>query len=162
MDSHFWVLVAFIIFVALAWKQGKAAITKILDGRANAVRAELNEAKRLREEAAALLASYAAQKQKAEADAADIIEMAKTDAKAIRAKAAEDAKILVETRQKQLLARISRAEHDAFVSIQNKVGDLVITTATQILAEQAASPAANDLDAQLADQTIGFLNSTAL
>lgn len=162
MDAHFWVLVAFGIFVVLAWKQGKSAITKILDGRANAVRAELNEAKRLRQEAETLLASYGEQKQQAEIDAADIIEMAKADAKAIRAKAVEDSKALVESRQQQLLERIARAEQEAFMSIQNKIGDLVITTATQILGEQSETPAANDLDSQLTDQAIHFLNGTSL
>ena len=59
LEAEFWVAVALFIFMGIAWKVGAfSAMTKGLDGRANRVRHELDEAKRLREEAAAVLADY--------------------------------------------------------------------------------------------------------
>ncbi|MGB6228571.1 MAG: hypothetical protein WBF53_00405, partial [Litorimonas sp.] len=59
LASEFWVLVPLVLFLAfVAWKGGFKAIGKALDKRSEAIRDELDEAKRLREEAQTLLASY--------------------------------------------------------------------------------------------------------
>ena len=56
-EPEFWVAVAFVIFLAIVWKVGGfKAMTGGLDSRAERIRAELAEAQRLRQEAAALLA----------------------------------------------------------------------------------------------------------
>ncbi len=47
-DPAFWVAVAFAIFVAGAVWKGRAPIAGMLDARIEAIRAEIDEARRLR------------------------------------------------------------------------------------------------------------------
>ena len=91
LEAEFWVAVAFFIFMGIAWKAGAfSAMTKGLDGRANRVRHELDEAKRLREEAATVLADYKRRRAEAEKEAEAIIASAREEAKrAAEAAAAE-------------------------------------------------------------------------
>ena len=55
---EFWVFVAFVIFMALVWMKASAAIGTMLDGRAERIRSELDEAERLHKDAQALLNGY--------------------------------------------------------------------------------------------------------
>ena len=57
-DPEFWVLVAAVLFVAAVWKPAKKSLIGALDERASRIRAELDEATKLREEAEQLLAQY--------------------------------------------------------------------------------------------------------
>jgi len=81
LEAEFWVAVAFVIFIAIAWKVGGlSAMTKGLDNRANRIRHELDEAKRLREEAAAVLADYKRRQVEAEKEAQAIVASAREEA----------------------------------------------------------------------------------
>ena len=62
-DHHFWVLISMAIFVIAVWKPASRAVTGMLDERAARIRSELEEARRLREEAEQLLAEYRQQQQ---------------------------------------------------------------------------------------------------
>ena len=67
LDPRFWVLVAFLIFFALLlYYKVPAMIGKMLDDRADSIRKELDEARRLREDAQALLTDYQNKPKKAE------------------------------------------------------------------------------------------------
>src|SRR3982750_3204609 len=79
--AEFWVLVATVVFVVIAWRIGGfAQLAKALDRRADTIRRELEEAKALRLEAQKLLAQYQAKKQEAQAEADAIIAAAKDEA----------------------------------------------------------------------------------
>src|SRR4030095_6808988 len=80
-DPETWVAIAFVIFLGvLAYFGAHKMIMKSLDGRADRIKAELDEARRLKDEAAELLAEYQRKRQAAEAEAQDIIEGGKAEA----------------------------------------------------------------------------------
>ena len=81
LEAEFWVAVAFVLFMAVVWKVGGFdQITKGLDGRAKRVRHELDEARRLREEAAGVLADYKKRRTQAEVQATAQVRAAAADA----------------------------------------------------------------------------------
>ena len=82
--AEFWVAVAFVLFVAiLVYYKVPALIAKALDDRADAIRQELDEARRLREEAQSLLADYQKKHRNVGKEAEDIITLARREAEAL-------------------------------------------------------------------------------
>ena len=87
-DPETWVAIAFVIFLGvLAYFGAHKMIMKSLDDRADRIKAELDEARRLKDEAAELLAEYQRKRQAAEAEAQDIIEGAKAEAERLATEA---------------------------------------------------------------------------
>ena len=85
-EPEFWVAVGFVlVIVLLVWKGVPGMVGKMLDQRAAVISAELEEAKRLRAEAAALLADYQKRAAGAEAEARSIIDAATAEAAAVPA-----------------------------------------------------------------------------
>ena len=85
-DPVFWVMIAFFVFIgALVYYRVPGMIGKALDARADAIRKELDEARRLRDEAQALLADYQRKSREAENEAKEILEQAKREAQALTA-----------------------------------------------------------------------------
>ncbi len=81
-DPVFWVMIAFFVFIgALVYYRVPGMIGKALDARADAIRKELDEARRLRDEAQALLADYQRKSREAENEAKEILEQAKREAR---------------------------------------------------------------------------------
>ena len=90
MDATFWALIALIIFLGIvAYMKVPGMLTKNLDERADKIRNDLEEARRLREEAQELLAEYQRKRKEAEQEASDIIAAAERDAE-LMAKEAEE------------------------------------------------------------------------
>ena len=86
----FWVGVSFLLFIGvLIWKKVPSMITKALDDRAERISNELEEAKKLREEAQAMLADYQRKKAEAEKEADNIVAQAKSEAESYAAEARE-------------------------------------------------------------------------
>src|ERR1700688_229944 len=80
-DPEFWVAIGFALVIALLlWKGVPGMIGKMLDQRAAVISAELEEAKRLRAEAAALLADYQKRATGAEPETRSIIDAATAEA----------------------------------------------------------------------------------
>src|ERR1700677_4244684 len=80
-DPEFWVAVGFVLVLALlVWKGVPRMVAEKLDQRSAVIAAELEEAKRLREEAAALLADYQRRAAGAEAEARSILDTAASEA----------------------------------------------------------------------------------
>ena len=91
LDAKFYVLICVVLFFALLfWKGAHKAIAKALDDRADKIRTELDEARRLREEAQALLAFYQRKQKEAEEQAEEIVKQARQDAENMAAKARKD------------------------------------------------------------------------
>ena len=134
LASEFWVLVPVLLFLALvAWKGGFKAAGSALDKRADAIRGELDEARRLREEAQTLLASYQRQQAEAETLAEEIVERARRDAEAMAAKARTDLTDRLQRRAAQAEAKIASAESQALAEVKSKAADLAINMAEQII-----------------------------
>ena len=150
-NPSFWVAVAFFGFVALMlYYKVPAMICKSLDDRADRIRAELDEARRLREEAQALLADYQKKREAAEEEAKAIVEQARREADSL---AAETRKSLIETlerRTKLAEDKIARAEAQALADVRSVAVDAAIAAAERILQGQV-NPASS---AGLVDQSL--------
>jgi F-type H+-transporting ATPase subunit b len=133
-DSKFWVLVPLLLFFAfITWKGAFKAIGASLDSRADAIRTELDEARRLREEAQALLASYHRKQKEAEDQAEDIVAQARRDAEAMAEQSRRDLNERLERRAKTAEAKIANAEAQAISEVRSKAADMAVEMAEDML-----------------------------
>jgi F-type H+-transporting ATPase subunit b len=135
-DPEFWVLVAAVIFVASVWKPAKKSLIGALDERAARIGAELDEAKKLREEAEQLLAQYQQREREAAAEAAAIIAHAREEAERIAAQSARDLDEAVVRRQRLAEERIAQAEAKALDEIRAVAVDIAISAAREVIVSQ--------------------------
>lgn len=134
LDSKFWVLVPLVLFfVLIAYKGAFKAINSSLDSRADKIKAELDEARRLREEAQQLLASYHRKQKEAEAQAEEIVKQARSDAENMATQARKDLTERLERRAAQAEAKIANAEAQALSEVKAKAADLAMDTAETLL-----------------------------
>jgi F-type H+-transporting ATPase subunit b len=136
-DPATWVFVAFIVFMALFVRYLAPMIGKGLDGRADKIRDQLEQASRLRAEAEALLASYKNEQEALLKQAESIIASAKSDAAALRVSAAEELKLALDRRAEQAKDKIARAEAEAVSSIRTRIIETASDKARDMLAQQA-------------------------
>lgn len=140
MSDTAWVAVGFVIFLAIVGKAGGFRILfSGIDARAARISDELNEAKRLREEAQALLASYKAKEAQAKKDAEDIVAQAKSEAELLKSEAARKLAEFVDRRTKQAELKIQQAEQQATSDVRSAAADLAILAAGKVLSAQGAS-----------------------
>jgi len=135
-DPEFWVLVAAVIFVAGVWKPARNALLGALDGRAVRIGAELDEARKLREEAEQLLAQYQQREREAAAEAAAIVAHARDEAERIAAQSARDLDDALVRRQRLAEERIAQAEAKALEEIRAVAVDIAIGAAREVIAAQ--------------------------
>ncbi len=151
---EFWVAVAFVGFIALlVYYKVPGMITKALDERADAIRTELDEARRLREEAQQLLADYQRKSREAEQEAASIVAQAKREAEALATETRKGLAETLERRTKLAEEKIARAEAQALGEVRSAAVDSAISAAERILKGKVTA----DVDARLVDQSIGDL-----
>ena len=133
-DPSFWAFLALIAFFALLGYMGvHKMLAKSLDDRADGIRAELDEAKRLREEAQEMLASYQRRQREAEAEADAIVAQAKAEAKSLRAEARKELNERLERRTALAEQRIAQAEAQASAEVKAAAAELAASAAEQIL-----------------------------
>ena|SRR5215469_14950285 len=135
-EAEFWVLVAAIIFVVAVYKPASRALTGGLDARTARIRSELDEARRLRQEAEQLVASYRAKQQEAAAEAEAIVAHAKTEAERVAAQAARDLEQALARRQHMAEERIAQAEAKALDEVRAVAIDVAISAAREVIAAQ--------------------------
>jgi len=139
MDNSFWALVALVIFLGIAVYFGVPRIIgQMLDKRIKQISDELDEAKRLREEAAALLAEYEQKRVSAEKEAEEIVTAAKADAERMTADAQAALEDMITRRTKAVEDKIAQAEAQAVAEVRSRSADLAIEAARVILAEEVA------------------------
>src|SRR3974390_292503 len=110
-EAEFWVALAFILFVAgLGYIGVHRMIAKSLDERAGRIKAELDEAKKLKGEAAALLADYQRKRDEAENEAQEIIAGARAEAERLAAEAKAKIEEFVARRTTMAETKIAQAE----------------------------------------------------
>jgi len=152
-EAETWVAVAFFIFAAILWKVGGfRAMTDALDQRGKRVRAELDEAKRLREEAAKVLADYQTRRGEAEREAQEILAAAQDEARRTADEAHRRMQDFIERRTRAAEAKIAQAEAQATAQVRAAAADAAIAVSETLLREKLAGDAAQDLVARsLAD-----------
>lgn len=151
-NTNFVVLIAFLVFVGiLIWQKVPAMLGGILDKRALQIQADLDEAKALRNEAAALLASYDAKQKEVQEQSERIIAAAKEDAQAAAVQAKADLKDSIARRLAGAKDQIASAEAAAIANVRNQAINVAIAAASDVLAKQnTAATAAASIDAAIA------------
>jgi F-type H+-transporting ATPase subunit b len=135
-DPEFWVLLAVVIFAIVVWKPVRRAVTGTLDERATRIRGELEEARKLRDEAEQLLADYRQKEREAAADAQAIIAHARDEAERIAAQSARDLQQSLERRQRLAEERIAQAEAKALDEIRAAAVDVAIAAAREVIVSE--------------------------
>ncbi|MGC8468388.1 MAG: F0F1 ATP synthase subunit B [Acetobacteraceae bacterium] len=149
----FWVTVAVVIFALAFGKKLWNALVAMLDGRAAAVRAELDEARRLKEEAMAMLADAKTRREAALADARQLLDSARAEAARVAEAAALEAQASSARREKMVLDRIAAAEKAAIRDVQIAAVDLAARASQEVLTRGFYA----DHDATLIDRAIASL-----
>jgi len=145
-DPETWVAVAFVILMVVFGYLGvfKSAMTA-LDHRAERIKAELDDATRLKQEAAKVLADYKARSASAEREAADIIANAKSEAERIATEAKAKMEDFVARRTKTAESKIALAEAQALADVRAAAAEAAVQAASTILSQSVKGSVADDL-----------------
>jgi F-type H+-transporting ATPase subunit b len=145
-EPEFWVAVAFVILMGVfAYVGVHRTVLTSLDHRRDRIKAELDDARRLKDEAAKLLAEYKARHATAEREAEDIISSAKAEAERIAAEAKVKLEDFVARRTKTAESKIALAEAQALADVRAAAADAAVTAATTILSKSMKASVADEL-----------------
>jgi len=146
MDATFWAFVGLLIFIGLIfYLKVPGKITASLDERADKIRDELDEAKRLREEAQQLMAEYQRKRKEAEEEAEAIVAVAEKEAASIKEEARIKSEEYVARRQALAEQKIAQAESDAINEVRASAVDVAITAAEKLIGDKITAKAKTDL-----------------
>jgi F-type H+-transporting ATPase subunit b len=145
-EPETWVAIAFVILMALfAYLGIHRTVLKALDHRAERIKAELDDARRLKDEAANLLAEYKTKRASAEREAAEIISSAQADAQRIAAEAKTKIEDFVARRTRTAESKISLAEAQAIADVRSAAANAAVAAASTILSQSVKGSLADDL-----------------
>jgi F-type H+-transporting ATPase subunit b len=134
-DPTFWVAVAFLAFVALAARPVSGALTGALDARSARIRAELEEAQALREEAQKTVAEFKRKQRDAIKEAERILDHAKVEAGRLRERAERDLEAALERREQAALDKIAQAEAQALQEVRDRAIEVALLATAKLIAE---------------------------
>ena len=144
-DPRSCVAIAFVIFFVLFGSKLWRAIIGILDNHTNAIRTELAEAQRLRQEAEAMLRDASSQREMAMAQAKQMLESAQKESARLAAAAAAEAVASAERRERGALDRISAAEKAAIDDVRMTAADIAGVAARQVIADMLTADSGSGL-----------------
>ncbi|MFL5295657.1 MAG: ATP F0F1 synthase subunit B [Phenylobacterium sp.] len=146
LEAHFWVGVAFVVFLAiLAFAGVHRFAWKALGDAGAKVQAQLDEANHLREEAQALLARIQADREQSEKLAAEILANAEDQAKRMQAEAQERLAEQLQRRGELAERRIATAEAQAAAEVKAAAGELAAQMAERVLASRLSGATSDPL-----------------
>ncbi len=149
MTAEFWVALGFIVFLGLLGYLGvHRMVGKSLDDRAERIKAELDEARKLKDDAAALLAEYQRKRQEAESEAQEIIAGANAEAERLAAEAKSKVEEFVARRTEMAQAKIAQAEAQAAADVRAAAADAAVAAAEKILSAETRGKLAGELVAR--------------
>jgi F-type H+-transporting ATPase subunit b len=150
---EFWVLISFILFIGLlVYLKVPAKLAAMLDDRASRIAKELDEARRLREEAQGLLAEYQRKRRDAEKEAEAIVAQAREEAEVFAVETRQKLSEMLERRVRIAEEKIAQAEVQAVKEVRSAAADLAVAAATRIIAEEVQGERAEKLvEASIAD-----------
>jgi len=158
IEAEAWVAVAFVLFLGILVYVG--AHRRVIDGidqRQARIKAELEEARRLREEAQALLVEYQRKRHDADREAEAIIATANAEAERLAAEGKTRLEDFVARRTKMAETKIAQAEARALADVRSSAADAAVAAAEKILSTTAKGKIADDLLARgIADLRKGF------
>ena len=145
-ETENWVAIGFLSFLGLlAYLGAHRKVIAALDQRQARIKSELDQARRLREEAQALLAEFERKAQEAETEAQAIIASAKAEAERLAAEAKAKAEDFVSRRTKMAETKIAQAEAQAVADVRSAAADAAAAAAEKILSTAARGKVAEDL-----------------
>ena len=158
-EPEFWVAVSFFIFVAVVLYLGvHKKIASALDARAAAIAKELDDARRLREEAEKLLADYRKKQGEAAKEAQGIIDLASKEAEILAAETRRSMKEHFERRMKLAEDKIARAEAEAVREVRSVAVDAAVAAAQALIAAKLTPDRAEKLVSESIDTLKSKLN----
>jgi F-type H+-transporting ATPase subunit b len=141
-----WVAIAFVILMAVfAWLGVHRTVLTALDHRAQRIKAELDDARRLKDEAAKLLADYQARRASAEREAQEIVTNARAEAERVAAEAKTRMEDFVARRTKTAENKIALAEAQALADVRAAAAEAAVAAASTVLSQSVKGPVADDL-----------------
>ena len=145
-QPEFWVAVAFVILMGLFGYAGvHRTVLRTLDRRSERIKANLDEARRLKEEAEKVLSEYKSRRAAAEHEAEDIVATAKTEAERIAAEGKARMEEFVARRTKTAESKIALAETQALADVRAAAAEAAVAAASSILAQTVKGEVADDL-----------------
>lgn len=144
-SAEFWVLIAFVVFVALVYRKVARLLGTTLDERSLQIRNRIEEAVKLREEAQATLAGYQRRQREAQKEAEEIVSLAKSDAARLREQAQKDLNHALERREQAAMDKIAQAEARAVKEVRDQAIALALSATTRVLGERLPDDKANKL-----------------
>jgi len=145
-SAELWVAVSFVIFIGvLVYVGAPGKILGALDARSAKIKAELDEARALREEAQRLLADYKRKREEAEREAEAIVANARRDAEIYAADAKAKAEDFVARRTRAAEQKIALAEGQAVAEVRAAAADAAVAAAERVLAGQAKGELSDQL-----------------
>ncbi|SDG45994.1 F0F1 ATP synthase subunit B [Roseospirillum parvum] len=151
-DPAFWVGLAFLVVVAAAFRPAFRAITTSLDTRAAGIKSRLEEARKLREDAQAMLAEYQRKQKEALKEAEDILAQARGEAERLHQKGLQQLEESITRREQQAQERIAQAEAQAVREVRTQAVDVALAAAAKVIAERLdANQSATLIDAAIKD-----------
>lgn len=158
-EPEFWVAVSFFLFVGgMLYLGVHKKIASALDARAAAIAKELEEAKRLREEAENVLADYRRKQGDVAKETKGIIDLASKEAEILAAETRRSMKEQFERRMKLAEDKIGRAEAEALREVRAAAAEAAVTAARTVIAAKLTPEAADKLVSQGIDALKGKLN----
>jgi F-type H+-transporting ATPase subunit b len=148
-EAEFWVAIGFLVFLGVLFYVGvHRTIGKALDDRAGRIKAELDDARKLRDEAAGLLAEYQRKRQEAEGEAQEIVSGAKAEAERLAVEAKARIEEFVSRRTKMAETKIAQAEAQAAADVRAAAAEAAVAAAEMILRQETKGDLANRLIAR--------------
>jgi F-type H+-transporting ATPase subunit b len=145
-QPEFWVAIAFVILMAVfAWLGVHRTVLTALDHRAQRIKAEIDDARRLKEEAAKLLADYQARRASAEREAQEIVSNARAEAERVAAEAKTRMEDFVARRTKTAENKIALAEAQALADVRAAAAEAAVAAASTVLSQSVKGSVADDL-----------------
>lgn len=143
-NTNFVVLIAFIAFIGLlVYMKVPAKLTGALDTRAATIKAELDEARALREEAKSILATYERRQKEVQEQADRIVAQAREEALAAAAQAKADLKTSIARRLASATEQIASAEAGAIRQVREQAVSVAVAAAGDMLSKQMTADAAS-------------------
>jgi len=134
-EAEFWVLVAFVIAISFLVYKVTGTVTGGLDARAAKIKAELDEAQKLRDEAQARLAEFQLKQRDALKEAEGIIALAKEEAQRLAAQGVKDLEAAIERRRRMAQEKIALEEQKAMTDLRSAAVDVAVAALRRVLAE---------------------------
>ena len=146
LEPETWVAIAFVILMAVfAYLGVHRTVLQALDKRSERIKAELDDARRLKDEAAKLLGEYKTRRASAEREAQEIISSAKAEAERIATEAKAKMEDFVARRTKTAESKIALAEAQAVADVRAAAANAAVMAASAILSQSVKGSVADDL-----------------